>query len=76
MTMHKTGQSRVPMGKQHVPWPSKTLIYKGEKGGFVPQPQVTDKICPACGGAIVILADKSVEVCQQCEAIQKPEENS
>lgn len=75
MAMSKTGQSRVPMGKKDVPWPSKVLVYKGEKGGFVPQPVLTNEVCVSCKGIIMILPDKK-KSCQKCGAEPKPEENS
>ena len=78
MAMHKTGQSQVPMGKSNVPWPSKTLVFKSEEGGFVPQPIVTNEACsaPSCQGTMLVVPDKGGKVCQKCGAKPTAGENS
>ncbi len=69
MTMHKTGSTGKIMGKEATPWPSKVLIHSAKEGCFVPQPQVTDNLCPKCGGTMI----KSASGKETCQAQCSPE---
>ena len=67
MTMHKTGSSVPPNGQNKTPWPSKVLVHRAEKGGFVPQPLVIDLPCMKCGGTQIKQADGKIMCQSQCE---------